>query len=462
MSKSRQEKSRTPAQQNAPPPPSNDIIPGRFTENDWYHMVAEEDGEEFVTDVVQDIVQATLDVIYEKYIQQQTLPYSVDAARELILQIVEWQFLTCDHGEENPGGDVTWLGEEEPLAPITDSWAQGSVPVVTQRATSTASASTESSTIDSETPSSMEDRPRSPEPPYENMDLPYTPASIASPQQPLSSENTAKEMESIAEVHPVLTDPKSQAKTEIKRVPYKPRKGKLPSFSGVDLTSVTDEHVLKKQQHKPRSPEALDQHGLTMLSSSSSILKAQQGRPPGRKEVMYDDRGNVVAVMRINPDKLPSHRVRTKYTIVDPEAEIAAQARSRMKKKTPLVTTFQKNRSDKTETGTVVSYGSTRYMAHRQEPNKGVTSLPPPLVDTMDLNAGVVVREGGLMRRGPQQVHRQVEKTPSTVTLLPLDASARQSVPVNGLLHASSPVIKPFNNNEPIPPISQTRAVEIN
>ena len=52
-------------------------------------MVGEEDGEEFVTDVVQDIVQATLDVIYEKYIQQQTLPYTVDAARELILQIVE-------------------------------------------------------------------------------------------------------------------------------------------------------------------------------------------------------------------------------------------------------------------------------------------------------------------------------------------------------------------------------------
>ena len=36
-------------------------------------MVGEEDGEEFVTDVVQDIVQATLDVIYEKYIQQQNI-----------------------------------------------------------------------------------------------------------------------------------------------------------------------------------------------------------------------------------------------------------------------------------------------------------------------------------------------------------------------------------------------------
>ena len=52
-------------------------------------MVTKEDGEEFVVDVVKDIVQATLDVIYKKYIQQQTLTYTVDAAREMILQIVE-------------------------------------------------------------------------------------------------------------------------------------------------------------------------------------------------------------------------------------------------------------------------------------------------------------------------------------------------------------------------------------
>lgn len=34
--KSRQDKSKTPAQAAAPPPTSNDIIPGRFTEADWY------------------------------------------------------------------------------------------------------------------------------------------------------------------------------------------------------------------------------------------------------------------------------------------------------------------------------------------------------------------------------------------------------------------------------------------
>ena len=37
-------------------------------------------------------------------------------------------------------------------------------------------------------------------------------------------------------------------------------------------------------------------------------VQAQYGRPPGIKDVLYDDRGNVVAVMKISPEKLPSHR----------------------------------------------------------------------------------------------------------------------------------------------------------
>ena len=63
-------------------------------------MVEEEDGEEFVIDIVNDIVQSTLDVIYDKYIQQQTLPYTVDAARDMILQFVEVQYYLILKGKK--------------------------------------------------------------------------------------------------------------------------------------------------------------------------------------------------------------------------------------------------------------------------------------------------------------------------------------------------------------------------
>ena len=37
-----------------------------------------------------------------------------------------------------------------------------------------------------------------------------------------------------------------------------------------------------------------------------NFYQAQQGRPPGKKEVQYDDKGNVVSVLKIK--KLPTNR----------------------------------------------------------------------------------------------------------------------------------------------------------
>lgn len=47
-----------------------------------------------------------------------------------MLQITEWRFLARDEGESAVAEDPTWGEDEEPLACITDAWAQGSVPVL--------------------------------------------------------------------------------------------------------------------------------------------------------------------------------------------------------------------------------------------------------------------------------------------------------------------------------------------
>lgn len=60
-----------------------------FIYNDRHRMVEQEDGEDFVLDIVHEIVESTLAVIYDKYIASQTLPYTIQATKDLLLQIIE-------------------------------------------------------------------------------------------------------------------------------------------------------------------------------------------------------------------------------------------------------------------------------------------------------------------------------------------------------------------------------------
>lgn len=60
-----------------------------FIYNDRHRMVEQEDGEDFVLDIVHEIVESTLAVIYDKYIESQTLPYTIQATKDLLLQIIE-------------------------------------------------------------------------------------------------------------------------------------------------------------------------------------------------------------------------------------------------------------------------------------------------------------------------------------------------------------------------------------
>jgi hypothetical protein len=58
--------------------------------------------------------------------------------------------------------------------------------------------------------------------------------------------------------------------------PFKPNRGKLPPFSGIDMTSVTDIHVVQGHNYNQTGGQGappLDENGMTLLSSSTSILR---------------------------------------------------------------------------------------------------------------------------------------------------------------------------------------------
>uniref|UniRef100_A0A8C3IN94 Uncharacterized protein n=1 Tax=Chrysemys picta bellii TaxID=8478 RepID=A0A8C3IN94_CHRPI len=126
LSKSRAEKSRPPTV----PIPQVDIVPGRLSESEWISLVTMEEGEDGVGDILEGMINQVMDECYKVYLARQCIPFTISQARDAILQIAEWRFLARDEGEATVEEDATWQEEEEPVACVTDSWAQGSVPVM--------------------------------------------------------------------------------------------------------------------------------------------------------------------------------------------------------------------------------------------------------------------------------------------------------------------------------------------
>lgn len=52
-------------------------------------MIETEDGEDFIYDIVQEVVESTMGVLHDRYILKQTLPYTVQEAKQLLLDIIE-------------------------------------------------------------------------------------------------------------------------------------------------------------------------------------------------------------------------------------------------------------------------------------------------------------------------------------------------------------------------------------
>ncbi|KAK2503225.1 hypothetical protein MC885_011959 [Smutsia gigantea] len=115
-----------------------DIVPGRLTEAEWMALTAVEEGEDVVGDILADLLARVMDSAFKVYLTQQAetlsppqcIPFTISQAREAMMQITEWRFLARDEGESSVAEDPTWGEDEEPSACATDSWAQGSVPVL--------------------------------------------------------------------------------------------------------------------------------------------------------------------------------------------------------------------------------------------------------------------------------------------------------------------------------------------
>lgn len=56
---------------------------------DWFAFVEQEDGETFVYNIVEEVLQKTTNTILQKKTEEQLLPYTVEFARDTVMDVID-------------------------------------------------------------------------------------------------------------------------------------------------------------------------------------------------------------------------------------------------------------------------------------------------------------------------------------------------------------------------------------
>ncbi|XP_011939818.1 PREDICTED: uncharacterized protein C2orf81 homolog [Cercocebus atys] len=110
--------------------PQVDIVPGRLNEAEWMALTALEEGEDVVGDISHTHTHTHTDSAFKVYLTQQSIPFTISQAREAHTHTHTHTHLARDEGESAVAAHTHTHTHTEPSACTTDSWAQGSVPVL--------------------------------------------------------------------------------------------------------------------------------------------------------------------------------------------------------------------------------------------------------------------------------------------------------------------------------------------
>lgn len=462
MSKSRNEKK--PPAQPAPVPVSNDIIPGKFNENQWNFMVDEENGQDFVLDIVDEIVDGTIKVIYDKYIQRQLQPYSVEVAKDLLLQIIESRFLAHDKGEKFPENNTTWLEDEEPIPCVTDSWSQGSVPVqrCPSRPLSAKSDSGRKSIVPENEPTSQPSREE-----------------VQKSDDDDDDDEKRDEGKSERSCDGKLCQEHDVSLIQV--VPSPPSTSKGSTLNDRRKTGEKNAEKRRKRlsNRKPvpqddnpcENEKCLTAHsGPHQSTLSNPVQKMRNGRPPAEPEVTYDEKGNIIGMIRLSTDKLPTHRIKTRYNIIDPHngnllpsnqpprTMTTKESLLNQLRDTEGFSVINAKKHHSKQTFISPSFKSNYSLeVMNKERDETVKPLPPPLMDSMNISAGVLIREGQVVREGPKMhigpaLHQSTKA--DILNLQPVGSLSRKpTISVSDIVGTTSPVVRQIRLPDPIPPI---------
>ena len=445
---------------------TTEIVAGKFSENDWHQLVVEEENEAFCSRILEEMLHDTMQHCYQKYIERQLLPFTVETAREALLEIVELRYLERDCGETEQLLDSCWAEDDEAEAVAFDSWAVGAVPCTvfgnedteSLARTTGRSVKGEESAVDSGT-NQMKDA----EYPENEAQEEITNEAKTSEESAINTQ-TEKPEQGKPEKTEDNTGPPKKRKTK-----FKPKRGPIGS-AGVSRMSETifeTELRLLQQTVQNENADATDRMTSSeMPAKMQQALKAQAGRPPGLGEAPVKDVNVVIVDSRAVVENIAPIQVKTNFSIVDPEVEAAQQRLVAMRtgKYNPIATgpsppkpskkasaKFDVSEPKKKQTQ---EFRNEQQLTYDRAASNGVAPVPPPLIESMDVVAGVTVREGGRVKQGPRRTQKQSTTYAQHLTesmLLPVNKlKSKNAISVNEIINP----IQPAKNAKPLPPIA--------
>ncbi|XP_063625520.1 uncharacterized protein C2orf81 homolog [Cydia splendana] len=111
-----------------------DIIPERI----WAEVLQKEDTEMIVLEVREEIVEDAIQIVFERYMERQTAPFTVHCAAQAWLKLIGWYFYKHDPGEDPsaqppcfiPKRVESWTPDEMPSPSPRDAWGRKNLNVV--------------------------------------------------------------------------------------------------------------------------------------------------------------------------------------------------------------------------------------------------------------------------------------------------------------------------------------------
>ncbi|KAM8939636.1 uncharacterized protein C2orf81 homolog [Pelodytes ibericus] len=385
-----------------------EFVPGRLTEEDWLSLVGMEDGEDSMDDFMDSLLARVMDNCYKVYLARQVVPYTVSQARDALIQMVEWTFVPRDEGQEQL--DLTWQEEEQPQPCLNDSWAQGCVPV-THPTSPSIPAQVVPDTPLNEIPEEEEAELSSPANPGSSTPLSLD-QDVREETDPTSTETSTTPQ---VLMQPIPPPPQPQ---KTKR-PYRPHLGPLRSAGLKNITkslAETEKEMFLKQLINTKKADQADTNINLMPTALYNLIKIQRGRPAQKKDVVYDESGNILSVPKLDPSKLSEHHVRPQVEILHSTEEVDSKGKKIFNGQ-PTSKHLKHGRRPR-QKDDLSQTRSFQHVCSSSESLGGRPFQPCPsinisestmapialsagiLLDTMQLSHGVILRKGSSTERG--------------------------------------------------------------